>query len=285
MSVQQHPEASKKIMQLDAERDYEQIARLLSVVVFPWDIERSLEFALYRTYAVPSISELLVATGEFVENPCKRYDDTELLLAEIIENGFESASGQAALERINTMHGRYKISNDNFLYVLSTFVFEPIRWLEKFAWRPMTSHEQDAWFKYYQVLGEKMHIHNIPQSLQEFEKFNQAYEAQHFCYAASNSLVARKTRDLLLGFYLPKTLCKIARPVIYAIMDKRLLNAFKFPQASKLTQFFVMKILALRKLFLRIYPKNTQEKCLTARPRPTYPMGYAIKALGTFQKK
>jgi len=281
----QHPQASAQIAQLNAEHDYEQIARLLSVVVFPWDIERSLEFALYRTYAVPSISGLLVATGEFVERPCKRYDDTELLLAEITENGFESDSGQAALERINTMHGRYTISNDNFLYVLSTFVFEPIRWLEKFAWRPMTAHEQQAWFTYYQVLGEKMHIENIPSSLHEFEQFNQAYEAKHFRYAASNTRVASKTRDLFLGFYLPKALCKTARPIIYAMMDERLLTAFQFPKANKLTQIFVQQSLALRKLFLKIYPKNHREKCLTARPRPTYPMGYAIKDLGTFQKK
>jgi hypothetical protein len=183
------------------------------------------------------------------------------------------------------MHGRYKILNDNFLYVLSTFVFEPIRWLEKFAWRPMTQHEQQAWFKYYQVLGKKMHIKDIPTSLHEFEQFNQTYEAEYFRYAASNTLVASKTRDLFLGFYLPKTWCKIARPVIYAMMDERLLNAFKFPPASKMTHTLVMKILALRKVFLNATPKNKSEKCLTARPRPTYPMGYAIKELGTFQKK
>jgi hypothetical protein len=34
-------------------------------------------------------------------------------------------------ERINQMHGRFSISNDDFLYVLSTFVYEPIRWNER----------------------------------------------------------------------------------------------------------------------------------------------------------
>ena len=32
---------------------------------FPWDVTQALGLALYRTYAVPSIGELLSATGEF----------------------------------------------------------------------------------------------------------------------------------------------------------------------------------------------------------------------------
>ena len=42
-----------------------------------------------------------------------------------------------ALRRMNQQHGTYPISNKEFLYVLTTFVFEPIRWMERFAWRPM----------------------------------------------------------------------------------------------------------------------------------------------------
>ena len=65
-------------------------AKHLATVVFPWDIERSLELALYRTYAIPSISALLAQTGEFTHRPRKRYDDTELLLSEVMENGFDT---------------------------------------------------------------------------------------------------------------------------------------------------------------------------------------------------
>ena len=125
----------QRIDSLDPRRDYRRIVFLLTFHVFPWDIERALEFALFRTYAVPSISGLLFKTGEFVRRPRKRYDDTELILSEILENGFDSKRGQSALRRLNEMHGRFPISNADYLYVLSTFVFEPIRWLERFGWR------------------------------------------------------------------------------------------------------------------------------------------------------
>lgn len=117
---------SYKINQLDPETDHEQISYLLSCHVFPWDLERALEFALFRTFAVPSISGLLAETGEFFHRPRKRYDDTELILFEILEHGINSMQGKRAIQQMNRMNERFQISNGDFLYVLSTFIFEPI---------------------------------------------------------------------------------------------------------------------------------------------------------------
>jgi hypothetical protein len=50
---------SARISRLDPGRDYEQIYRILVSHEFPWDMNQSLSFALYRTYAVPSIGHLL----------------------------------------------------------------------------------------------------------------------------------------------------------------------------------------------------------------------------------
>jgi len=198
--------AADRIASLDAVRDCREIALLLSSREFSWDIERALEFALFRTYAVPSISGLLTKTGEFEHRPRKRYDDTELILAEIMESGFDSDRGRRALARMNDMHGRFRIADSDLLYVLSTFVFEPIRWLQRYGRRPMTAHEQLAWFNYYRGLGERMKIAGIPEDLDDFRRFNERYEADNFRFAESNKTVATATSDLLLGFYLPSCL-------------------------------------------------------------------------------
>jgi hypothetical protein len=123
----------QEIERLDPSTEYERIVYLLGAYEFAWDIEKALEFALFRTYGVPSISGLLSKTGAFRDDTQKRYDDTELLLSEIGENGQDSDRGQAAMERINDMHGRYRISNGDMLYVLSTFVTEPKHWLDRFG--------------------------------------------------------------------------------------------------------------------------------------------------------
>ena len=54
---------------------------LIATCAFPFDVARSLELALFRTYAVPRISALLRSTGELTERTRKRYDDTDLLLS------------------------------------------------------------------------------------------------------------------------------------------------------------------------------------------------------------
>jgi hypothetical protein len=45
---------------------------------FPFLVRVALEFAIFRTYAFPSMSRLLVATGEFSRCPAKRTEDTSL---------------------------------------------------------------------------------------------------------------------------------------------------------------------------------------------------------------
>ena len=85
----------------------QRLAYRLGCYDFPWDVTRSLELALFRSFASPRIGGLLHATGEFEARPQKRYDDTDLIVSEIIENGFESERGQRAIARMNAIHSRF----------------------------------------------------------------------------------------------------------------------------------------------------------------------------------
>ena len=134
----------RRIEQLDPVADHAQIYGITARHEFPWDMSQALSFALFRTYAVPSIGVLLHDTGEFTVRTQKRYDDTALILDHIGEHGFASDEGRAALRRMNQMHAMYDISNDDLRYVLSTFVVVPIRWLDDFGWRPMSETEKVA---------------------------------------------------------------------------------------------------------------------------------------------
>jgi hypothetical protein len=77
---------ARHIAGLDAQTEYEQIYQILVSHEFPWDMNQSLSFALYRTYAVPSIGRLLKQTGEFTDRTQKRYDDTALILDTVLEH-------------------------------------------------------------------------------------------------------------------------------------------------------------------------------------------------------
>jgi len=275
---------SSQISLLDPVRECREIVFLLTCFEFPWDIERALEFALFRTYASPSISGLLDKSGEFKRRPRKRYDDTGLLLAEILENGFDSRRGRAALSRVNEMHGRFPIENSDLLYVLSTFVFEPIRWIHRYGWRALTPHEKLAIFHYYRELGRRMHIREIPDRMSELERYNRDYEAQHFRYAETNRRIGSATRDLLLGFYLPRLLVPLGRPVVHALMDEPLLQAMGFSRPPPLLRHALIAALKLRSSVQKRLPDRRNPHLLTKIARPTYPEGYRVEELGTFRR-
>jgi hypothetical protein len=77
----------REIRRLDPVVDHSRIVYLDTCFEFPWDTTRSLELALFRTFAVPSVAAVLDASGEFGRAPQKRYDDTDLILSTIVEEG------------------------------------------------------------------------------------------------------------------------------------------------------------------------------------------------------
>src|ERR671927_1795268 len=139
----------RAIERLEPATDHQRIVFLSSCYDFPFDTTRALEFALFRTFCVPSIGRLLDGTGEFRNRAQKRYDDTDIIVSELMEYGYSSERGRRALARMNAQHGRFNIANDDFRYVLSTFIYEPIRWNARFGWRPMCETERLAYFHFW----------------------------------------------------------------------------------------------------------------------------------------
>src|SRR5262249_47926147 len=150
------------ILALDPVKDHQRIVFLSTRVDFPFDTTRSLELALFRTFCVPSIGALLDRTGEFFHRAQKRYDDTDIVVSELMEWGYDSERGKAAMRRMNSIHNRFAIANDDFLYVLSTFIYEPIRWIARFGWRYQSRQEQLAMFYFWREVGRRMNIKDIP---------------------------------------------------------------------------------------------------------------------------
>lgn len=268
------------IQTLDPERDHERIVRLSGLWDFPWDGARALELALFRTFAVPTIGGLLYRTGEFTQRPQKRYDDTELLIAEFIEHGYSSERGRRAIARMNAIHARHHIGNDDFLYVLSTFVFEPSRWNARFGWRPLSAVERRAGFVFWREIGVRMGITGIPETVEEFEAFNVAYERERFRHTAKNAAVARATLELFCSWYLPRPLWPLGAQAVCAILDEPLREALGLPAPHPLARRLVPAALRARARVLRRLPPRLHPKTVTDKAHRSYPGGHVIEALG-----
>ena len=273
----------RRILALDPVADHEEIYRISAGYEFPWDYTRALEFALFRTYCVPSISTLLAATGEFRDRTQQRYDDTALLMAELAAHGYDSPRGRESLRTINRMHHRYTISNDDMRYVLSTFIYDPIAWLERYGWRPLTGHERIAAFHFYREVGQRMGIADIPTDFDEFQRFKESYEAAHFTYSDTNHQVGLYTMDLFCGWF-PRPLRPLARLGVRSQLEPAMLTAFGFAPAPAWVSATGRGSLRARAQAVRwLLPARRVSK-LAVQPRnrtyPGYPQGYRPSDLG-----
>lgn len=236
------------IQRLDPLRDDQRIVFLSSRCDFVFDTARAQEFALFRTFAVPSISALLDRTGEFRRRPEKRYTDTGRTFGELMHFGYDSAQGTLAIQRMNKVHGRFTIANDDLLYVLSSLIFELIRWNERFGWRRMVETERLGYFHFWRQVGIRMHIRDIPDDYAMFEHFNREYERQHHRFTASNQRVGAAIRDMIVRRQ-PRWAAPLVRNAVYATLDEPLLQAFGFPRAPRLLKWLMPKVLRLQSKF------------------------------------
>jgi hypothetical protein len=269
----------REILTLDPEQDAQRIVHIDTVYEFPFDTTRSLEFALFRTFASPAVSRLLDETQEFALRAQRRYDDTDLILSTIVESGYDSDEGKRAIRRLNRLHRRFDIANEDFLYVLSTFVYEPIRWNERFGWRRFVEHERLAWFHYWREVGTRMAIKQIPATFEELKHYNVEYERANFRFTNSNARVARASRDMFLAWFpgLPK---RLGAHAISALMDDRLREAIGFPHPPHPIGRAVEGALRARGRAIRLLPPRRRPKLRTQLRHRTYPSGYVLEALG-----
>jgi hypothetical protein len=124
------------------------------------------ELALFKTFSIPTISKLLAATNEFGRN-CPRWtEDTGLILSEIVDTygriqkqliinpdtpkqdiDLQWKRPEEALRRLNEIHGKYNILNDDYIYTLSLFIFEPVSCFNRYDWRTLDEREFNVSWK------------------------------------------------------------------------------------------------------------------------------------------
>jgi hypothetical protein len=269
----------REILSLDPVRDHQRITFLTCRCDFPFDTTRALEFALFRTFCVPSIGGLLDKTQEFGQRSQKRYDDTDIIVSEIMEHGYDSERGRRAIARMNALHGRFKIANSDFLYVLSTFVFVPIDWLARFGWRPMVEAEKIAMFHFWREVGIRMNIADIPMEFAEFEKFSAEYERTHFRANPGSQRVAAATMRMFAA-WAPAPLRGLVPPIMTALMDAPLRRALELPEPSRGLQRAVALGLRMRGRLAYLLIPGSSPSLRTEMKHRTYPEGYTIEALG-----
>jgi len=258
----------------DADRD--RIVTLTARHDFPWDFDQGVAIAFLRDYGVPSISRLLDRTRQFEDHGIKRYDDTLIFQEEAVADGIDSPRAHAAVDRLNRIHGHYKIPNDEFQYVLATTIVGPVRWIRRYGWRPLDPVELVALTRFTTRFGELMGITALPETYEGYEELLDSYEAERFEPDPANTRVTEAT--IRIGRATAPWYLKLGfRRVSIALMDEPLRVALGMEEQPRWLVRAVDLGLRARALALRFFPPR---RAPYERTHPTYPNGYELSQVG-----
>ncbi|KAK0445798.1 hypothetical protein EV421DRAFT_2034301 [Armillaria borealis] len=224
------------------------------------------QVALLKTYGIPSISALLLTTGEFSTERklTKRVTDTALLISTFISCPLEYSPttaestpclgprGNIALARVNWLHSRYNITNDDMLYTLALFILEPMRLVARFDWRPYSPEEAKCNFLMWKDIGRRMNIKEIPETLRELEEWSKQYESTHMVPSASSHQLANTALEYM-STRVPNIpgARSLVKTLFLCMMDDQLRNAMMLPAPSKYVYTLVKIALALRAFIIK----------------------------------
>ncbi|KAJ7617261.1 hypothetical protein FB45DRAFT_224149 [Roridomyces roridus] len=220
----------------------------------------SVAFALFKTYGIPTISQLLLDTRQLGTQAtvARRYADTALLIGTWVTCPLAGRALSAgpddkndpraslALARVNWLHAKYKISNDDYLYTLGLFMFEPAIWAKRWGWRELSELEKYASFVYWSEIGRKLNLQHIPSTPEELQTWLKAYEEDHMLPAESNHIVATYSTGELL-FPVPKAfgLRDFAEGLIRGMLDDRVRIAMMEPEAPAYARPVINTLMAI----------------------------------------
>src|SRR5690349_21491269 len=115
---------------------------------------------------------------------------------------------------MNYIHKPYRISGSitqpDLLYTLSVFITEPIRWIERYEWRPLNDMEICALGTFWKAIGDNMEIDYSElarykdgwkdgiEFYEDIAAWAEEYEKQYMVPDINNKKTADRTTNLLL---------------------------------------------------------------------------------------
>ncbi|KAI1333893.1 hypothetical protein F5Y15DRAFT_403487 [Xylariaceae sp. FL0016] len=244
------------------------IIKTIAAYEFPEFHLLSLQFGLFKTYGVESISKLLLATRNLTDpgpKSLKRYEDTAAIIGEFMINPPTSSRAIQSIARMNYLHSKYRatgqISNADLLYTLSVFVTEPVRFIRLYEWRPLNEMEYCAYGVFWKAVGDAMGIgykgylardswRDGVEFADDITAWAKAYEIQVMKPSVTANKPARALIPMIT-YWVPWFLKGFAEEAVCVLMGDRVREAFMLPEPGINAAAMVFPALAIRRFLMR----------------------------------
>jgi len=206
--------------------------------------------ALIRALTIRHLVQRLYRHSALHEQTFTRLQRTRDLIRQLIYFDQYSNEYKQAIKQINQAHQGVNANNEDFLYVLSTFFLEPIRWNQQYERRSITDNDKQLLIDFWCNVATEMHINQLPESLSDWENYQKSYESHHQSYSSEGQHIALESLQQVPKLALPVGLQGIARQLLLSTMDPAVQSCLGLPSA-RLPLKYIIPVLNKTKSFVR----------------------------------
>lgn len=233
----------RRIAALDPERDHEEVTRVTLEVLHgdPIGVHAGLLLGFSRQVAVPSIARVIYrgGGGDTQHDIAQRIDDTLALFGAFLKWGPSSPEGRAAIARMEDIHSRFQITDEQKRYTLATLIFEPDRIAQHLGVDLFTAGQREAIWRFWCSVAEQMPLAGLPATSEELRRWMLDYEREHWRYTSDGRRVVETFFDDWTTRWFPRRARHLGRQVLLALMDDALRAALQLEAPSKYLQRLV----------------------------------------------
>ena len=220
----------RRIAALDPVEDNEEAARLTFEVLHgnPIAVHVAYLIGFSRQVAVPDIARVIYrgGGGKNLRDVARRTDDTLALFGTFLHFGHSSPRGRAAIARMEQIHARFEITDEQKPYTLATLIFEAERIGRHLGFDPLTASQREASWCFWRGVAEQMPLDGLPANAEELWRWMIEYEREQWRYTEEGrQVVDRFFEDWTMRWF-PLRARPLAQQTLLALMDDDLRAVF-----------------------------------------------------------
>jgi hypothetical protein len=151
------------------------VARLTLDVLYgdPIAVHAGYLIGFSRQVAVPSVARVIYrgGGGDNLRDVARRTDDTLALFGAFLKWGPSSPEGRTAIARMERIHDRFPITDEQKRYTLATLIFEPDRIAQHLGLDQYTAGQREATWRFLAERGRAWRAQRGRQILRGLDYF------------------------------------------------------------------------------------------------------------------
>lgn len=228
---------NRRIAALDPVEDNEEVAQLTFEVLHgdPIAVHAAYLIGFSRQVAVPGIAQVIYrgGGGKNLRDVARRTDDTLALFGAFLHWGHSSPRGRAAIARMEQIHARFAITDEQKLYTLATLIFEGERIGRHLGFDPFTANQREASWRFWRGVAEQMPLEGLPPTAGELWRWTLEYERRHWRYTDEGRQVVDRFFEDWATRWFPRRARPLARQTLLALIDDDLRAVLRLENPSR----------------------------------------------------